>query len=53
MADIALSALVDIIETLIRYVDERYGRAVAWAVSILGCSILIGLPALIIFWLVR
>lgn len=51
--DLAYAALVDLVEGAIRYVDNRYGRALAWTVSILGGAVLIAVPLGIFLWLAR
>lgn len=51
--DLALMALADLVEVLIRCVDDRYGRAMAWIATAVGCAILLALPVLIFLRLVR
>lgn len=51
--DLALMALADLVEVLIRCVDDRYGRAMAWISAAVGCAILLALPVLIFLRLVR
>lgn len=46
-----LSSLVDVVRDLIEYVDDRCGRAAAWAVAIAACIALLALPFLIIGFL--
>jgi uncharacterized membrane protein YdbT with pleckstrin-like domain len=51
--DLTLMALVDLVEASVRFVDDRYGRAMAWAVAVVGCVVVLAIPVLIILWVVR
>ena len=38
-------------EAVIEWVDDRYGRAAAWATAMISAALLIGIPVAIVWYL--
>jgi hypothetical protein len=46
-------ALVGLVEAIIEWVDERFGRAAAWVVGVVGVAMVIAPPLGIALYLLR
>lgn len=45
--------VIGLLEDVIRQVEDRYGRAAAWIVAILGSGLALALPLAIMLYLLR
>jgi len=45
--------VIGLLEDVIRLVEDRYGRAAAWIVAILGSGLALALPLAIMLYLLR